>query len=102
MAKKITPKTQVIKNKTSKKIINKIEDKNKKVVKKQTKKFEVKKEMTFAQLLTKKPEAMNILFENGLHCIGCHMSAYETIEQGCLAHGMNDKEIDVLVKQLNK
>ena len=74
----------------------------KKIAKKKETKFEAKKEMTFAQLLTKKPEAMNILFENGLHCIGCHMSAYETIEQGCLAHGMSDKEIDALVKQLNK
>jgi hydroxylamine reductase len=65
------------------------------------KKFEITKDMTFAELLEKKPESMNILFEAGLHCIGCHMSAYETIEQGCSAHGMNKKEIDELIKKLN-
>ena len=86
----------------TKKTTNKETNKTIKSIKKAVKKFEVKKEMTFAQLLTKKPEAMNILFENGLHCIGCHMSAYETIEQGCLAHGMTNKQIDVLVKKLNK
>ncbi len=79
----------------------------KKTIKKITKKPSVikksiKKDMTFAQILTKNPELMNTLFEHGLHCIGCHMSAYETIEQGCLVHGMNNKEIDALVEKLNK
>jgi hydroxylamine reductase len=66
------------------------------------KKFEVTKDMTFTELLEKKPESMNTLFEAGLHCIGCHMSAYETIEQGCQAHGMNKKEIEELIKKLNQ
>lgn len=66
------------------------------------KKFEVKKNMTFAELLEKRPESMNDLFEAGLHCIGCHMSAYETIEQGCLAHGFSKKEIEKLIKKLNE
>jgi hybrid cluster-associated redox disulfide protein len=66
-----------------------------------SKKLVVTKNMTFAELLEKKPESMNDLFEAGLHCIGCHMSAYETIEQGCLAHGMSKKEIDDLIKKLN-
>ena len=62
----------------------------------------IDKRMTFAELLKKKPESMNILFEAGLHCIGCHMSAFETIEQGCMAHGMRKKDIDELIKRLNK
>lgn len=65
-------------------------------------KKEITKKMTFAELLEKNPESMNTLFESGLHCIGCHMSAYETIEQGCLAHGMNKKDVDELIKRLNK
>jgi hybrid cluster-associated redox disulfide protein len=75
----------------------------KKFVKKPAKKrFEITKNMTFMKLLEKKPESMNVLFEAGLHCIGCHMSAYETIEQGCSAHGMNKKEIDELIKKINE
>ncbi len=66
------------------------------------KKFEVKKNMTFAELLEKRPESMNYLFEAGLHCIGCHMSAYETIEQGCLAHGFSKKEIEKLIERINE
>ncbi len=43
-----------------------------------------------------------ILFESGLSCIGCPMAMQETIQQGCLAHGMDKKEIDELIKRLNK
>ena len=53
-------------------------------------------------LLNKKPEAAEILFEVGLTCVGCPMAANETIEQGCLAHGMSKKDIDELIKRLNE
>ena len=48
------------------------------------------------------PNAGEILFESGMHCIGCAMASGETLEQGCAAHGMSKKEIDELIKKLNK
>ncbi len=54
------------------------------------------------ELLLKKPEAAEILFKAGLSCIGCPMAMQETLEQGCLAHGMSKKDIDELIKRLNK
>jgi hybrid cluster-associated redox disulfide protein len=54
------------------------------------------------ELLEKKPDAAGILFEAGLSCIGCPMAMQETIEQGCLAHGMSKKQIDDLIKRLNR
>jgi hybrid cluster-associated redox disulfide protein len=75
----------------------------KKIIKKTTKKKElISKKMTFAELLNKSPESANILFESGLHCIGCGGAMYETIEQGCLMHGFSKKQIDDLIKKLNK
>ncbi len=62
----------------------------------------VSKSTTFAEILQNHPESANILFESGLHCIGCGMAMYETLEQGCLAHGMNKKQIDDLIKKLNE
>ncbi len=67
-----------------------------------TNKKEITKNMIFAELLEKHPEAANILFESGLHCIGCGGAMYETIEQGCLAHGMSKKQIEELIKKINK
>jgi hybrid cluster-associated redox disulfide protein len=62
----------------------------------------ITKETSFIELLEKKPDSFELLFKEGLHCLGCAMSAYETIEQGCLAHGMSQKKIDELVKKLNE
>jgi hybrid cluster-associated redox disulfide protein len=76
--------------------------KSKGIKKPAKKKFEITKNITFAELLEKKPESMNVLFEAGLHCIGCHMSAYETVEQGCQAHGFTKKQIEELIKKLNQ
>ncbi len=63
---------------------------------------EISGKTTFMELIEKHPESANILFESGLHCIGCGMAMYETIEQGCMAHGMDKKQIDELIKKLNK
>ena len=54
------------------------------------------------ELLNKSPEAAEILFEAGLTCVGCPMATNETIEQGCLAHGMTKKQINELIKRLNE
>jgi hybrid cluster-associated redox disulfide protein len=47
------------------------------------------------------PEVISVLAAAGLHCIGCHVSTYESIEEGCSAHGLNKKEIDALVLAVN-
>ena len=58
--------------------------------------------MTFSEIMEKHPESAEILFIEGLHCIGCGMAMYESLEDGCKAHGMNKKEIEELIKKLNK
>lgn len=55
-----------------------------------------------SEILRDNSKAVNILLEAGMHCIGCPMMAQETLEQGCLSHGMTEKQIDKLVKELNK
>ena len=62
---------------------------------------EVKKTMAIGEVLTKYPEAAQILFEAGIHCVGCHMAAHESLEQGLQAHGMNDKQVDEVIKKMN-
>lgn len=56
----------------------------------------------FDEILNINPEAGMILFEHGMHCVGCGMAAMETLEQGCAAHGMEKKEIKELIERLNK
>jgi hybrid cluster-associated redox disulfide protein len=59
----------------------------------------INKKMSFAQIMQDNPDAIEILLEKGMHCIGCPMSMQETLEQGALAHGLNPDE---LVKEINK
>ena len=62
----------------------------------------ITKEMTFGEAITMLPEAGGVMMKYGLHCIGCHVAAYETIEQGCLAHGLSEEDITKMLKELNE
>jgi hybrid cluster-associated redox disulfide protein len=54
-----------------------------------------------SEIVNSNPEAVEILFEAGLGCIGCPMAQMESLEDGCKAHGMSKKEIDELIKRVN-
>lgn len=58
----------------------------------------ITKSMSIGEIVQKYPETFPVFAKHRLHCIGCAISAYETLEQGAEAHGIN---IDKLVKDLN-
>jgi len=57
--------------------------------------------MTLGEVVKKYPETAEVMFKYGLHCIGCHVAAYETIEQGALVHGLDKKKIEMMLKEMN-
>ena len=59
----------------------------------------ITEDMTVGDVIEKYPEAAEVLFESGMHCFGCAMASFETLEQGCLAHGLDPDEI---VNKINK
>lgn len=59
----------------------------------------ITKDMTIEKVVTEYPETMMVFMKHGLHCVGCHVSAFENIEDGAMAHGIN---VDALVEDLNK
>lgn len=65
-------------------------------------KKQITKDMSIAEVVQKSPASVEIILSHGLHCIGCPATMFETLEQGAKAHGMSDKEINNLVKELNK
>jgi len=62
----------------------------------------ISKQTPLGELVRDFPEAVPVMLEKGLHCIGCHVAAFETVEQGAKAHGMGEKEIEKLVSEMNK
>lgn len=60
----------------------------------------ITKHMQIGDVVQKYPETFDVFTRFGLHCVGCHVAAWETIEQGAMAHGITD--VDGLVKALNE
>ena len=59
----------------------------------------ITKEMSLAELLQRKPAAVEVLFKAGMHCFGCSMARFETLEQGCMAHGL---DVEKILNEINK
>ncbi len=62
----------------------------------------ISRKTVLGDIISSNPEIIPLLAQAGLHCIGCHVSAYESIEDGCKTHGMTDKQIDDLIVEANK
>ena len=59
---------------------------------------EVTKDTTIGDVLRIKPNAVPLLMEIGMHCIGCPASMGETVEEAAMVHGLDS---DDLVAQIN-
>ncbi len=58
----------------------------------------IHKDMIIMDVVKEFPEAMEVFFEYGIHCVGCSNSMFETVEQGADLHGFN---LDELIDDLN-
>ncbi len=65
-------------------------------------KTKITKDMSIMEILQKKPDAYEIMTKHGLHCIGCGGAAFESLENGSLMHGLEKKEIDKMVDEINR
>lgn len=55
-----------------------------------------------AEIISKMPEAIEILQAHGLSCAGCHMSVSEPLAAGIKGHGMSDKDVEIILQDLNE
>ncbi|MGV8172567.1 MAG: DUF1858 domain-containing protein [Candidatus Woesearchaeota archaeon] len=61
----------------------------------------ISKGMIIAEIIDTHPEIIPTIMERGIHCIGCGASAFETLEEGFMGHGIPGDEIDRIVDELN-
>ena len=59
----------------------------------------ITKETTIGDILNIKPEAIPVLMEIGMHCIGCPASQGETVAEAAMVHGV---DADELVNRMNE
>ena len=53
------------------------------------------------EIIERCPEAAKILLGYGVHCVGCHVSPFESLEDGFKGHGLSQSEIDEAVEKVN-
>lgn len=59
------------------------------------------KDMLIGDIINKYPEAAGIMLSYGLHCVGCSANPFDTIESGCMVHGMDEETVEKLVDEIN-
>ena len=62
----------------------------------------ITKDKTIGDVVAKYPSIIEPLQAAGVHCVGCHVSYHETLEQGFKGHGMSDEEVEMVIEKLNK
>lgn len=62
----------------------------------------ITKDTTIGEIVEKYPQVVETLMSFGVHCVGCHVSPFESLEGGFKGHGMDDDTIKEAVKKLNE
>ena len=62
----------------------------------------ITKDTTIGDIVEKHPEVVDTLTSYGVHCVGCHVSPFESLEMGFKGHGMTDELIKEAVTKLNE
>jgi iron-sulfur cluster assembly protein len=63
--------------------------------------YKISGEMVIGDLVAAFPQAAPIMLSHGLHCVGCHANAFDTVEEGARGHGMPDEEIMEMIEEIN-
>ena len=58
--------------------------------------------MILGEVVRLHPNSIKIMLEYGLHCVDCFASAFDTIEDAMKIHGLSKKDLDKMIKRINK
>ena len=64
--------------------------------------YVLKKDTLISDVLKDCPKAVEYLTEYGLICFTCPLSQFETLEQGAAVHKMTKRQIEKMIKMVNK
>ena len=64
-------------------------------------KSEITKEIPINDLINNHPDVIPVLMGYGLHCVGCSFASHDTLETGARMHGMNEEEVEMMIKDVN-
>lgn len=59
----------------------------------------ITKDMLIGELIRQKPDAIPVLMNFGMGCVGCPSSQMESLAEAAMVHGF---DVEELLKELNK
>ena len=62
----------------------------------------ITKNMKIDEIIRKTPKTEEILLKEGIHCVGCMTSHFESLEEGLKSHGKTKKQIEEIIEKINK
>src|SRR3989344_2218907 len=62
----------------------------------------ITKETLIGEAVQRHPMVAEILLGYGLHCVGCHVNIFESLEDGAKGHGMSEETIENMINDANK
>lgn len=63
--------------------------------------MEITKDMSLGNVIEKYDECTDIMMSHGLHCLGSHVSAEESIEKEAKKQGMTEEELNAMLEEIN-
>ena len=61
--------------------------------------FKITGDMVIADVINAFPQTIEVFLELGIHCVGCYVANFESIEEGVSRHGQDPETV---VNLLNK
>ena len=61
--------------------------------------MEITKKTTFGEMLSYDYSLGELLLSAGMHCAFCPGHAYETLEEGCLVHGIDPDDMIATIQE---
>ncbi len=61
----------------------------------------VSADMPISQVVQQFPQVAEVFLEYGLHCVGCHISEFETVREGAMGHGFDEETLDMMLRDAN-
>src|SRR3989344_2659352 len=62
----------------------------------------ITKDTLIGDIVENHPEVVETLMGFGVHCVGCHVSPFESLEMGFKGHGMSDDDVNEAIAALNE
>lgn len=63
--------------------------------------MQVTKDSIIADIVSSKPDSLEIFMDYGLHCFSCNASSYETLGEGAAAHNIDEDIVNQIIEDLN-